>query len=292
MAWQARQARYLPDFLAVRYNFTQDAQFGYVYAYVMEIPTVSGHSKWATIKRKKGALDAKRGKIFTRLGREITVAAREGGGNPEANTRLRLAVEKAKASNMPKDNIERAIARGAGTGDDGIVMEEVTYEGYGPHGVAILIDVLTDNRNRVLSNIRAVFTRANGNLAQAGAVSWQFDRKGYIEVQAEGVDPDELFMVAADAGADDVVPGEDVISVYTSREALSAVETKLVEHGYKVTDSALHWVPKNEMDLGLEDSVQIMGLIERLEELDDVQSVASSLHITDEVGNAFETASA
>src|SRR6185295_2727040 len=170
---------------------------------------MSGHSKWSTIKRKKGALDAKRGKIFTRLGREITVAAREGGGNVDANNRLRLAIERAKASNMPKDNIERAIARGAGGGDDGIVMEEITYEGYGPHGLAILIDVLTDNKNRSLSNIRQAFNRANGNMAEAGAVAWNFDRKGYIEVQAEGVDPDELFMVAADAGADDVIPGDE-----------------------------------------------------------------------------------
>src|SRR5260221_14070768 len=190
---------------------------------------MSGHSKWSTIKRKKGALDAKRGKIFTRLGREISIAAREAGGNVESNNRLRLATEKAKAYNMPKDNIERAILRGTGGGDEGIVMEELTYEGYGPHGVAILIDVLTDNKNRTLSEIRQVFNRANASMAEAGSVAWQFERKGYIEVDAEGVDPDELFMTAADAGADDVTPGEELISVYTSREALSAVESKLAE---------------------------------------------------------------
>ncbi len=251
---------------------------------------MSGHSKWSTIKRKKGALDAKRGKIFTRLGREITVAAREGGGNPEANTRLRLAIEKAKASNMPKDNIERAIARGTGGGDDGVQMEEVTYEGYGPHGVAVLVDVLTDNKNRSLSNLRQVFTRSGGNMAEAGSVAWQFDRKGYIEVQAEGVDPDELFMVAADAGADDVIPGDETIEVYTPREALAAVEHKLVESGYKVSDSRLSWVPKNEIELETSHSIQVMNLIEKLEELDDVQAVASTLHITDEIANAFETA--
>jgi YebC/PmpR family DNA-binding regulatory protein len=251
---------------------------------------LSGHSKWSTIKRKKGALDAKRGKIFTRIGRDITIAAREGGGNPEANTRLRLAIDKAKAANMPKDNVERAILRGTGGGDDGVTLEEVTYEGYGPHGVAILVDVLTDNRNRSLSSLRQAFTRAGGNMAEAGSVAWQFDQKGYIEVQSEGVDPDELFMVAADAGADDVIPGDEVIQVYTPRESLASVEHKLVESGYKVSDSSLTWVAKNEMDLETDDSVQVMGLIEKLEELDDVQSVASTLHITDDVAKAYETA--
>jgi YebC/PmpR family DNA-binding regulatory protein len=251
---------------------------------------MSGHSKWSTIKRKKGALDAKRGKIFTRLGREITIAAREGGGDVNANPRLRLAVGKARASNMPKDNIDRAIARGAGGGDDGVVMEELTYEGYGPHGVAILIDVLTDNKNRSLAGIRTAFNRANGNMAEAGAVAWQFDRKGYIEVVAEGVDPDELLLTAADAGADDVVPGEEAIEVYTPREALQAVEARLVESGYKVTDSSLSWVAKNEMELPTDQAVAVMGLLEKLEELDDVQGVASSLSITEEVAKAMETA--
>jgi YebC/PmpR family DNA-binding regulatory protein len=235
-------------------------------------------------------LDAKRGKIFTRIGRDITIAAREGGGNPEANNRLRLAIEKAKAANMPKDNVERAILRGTGGGDDGVALEEVTYEGYGPHGVAILVDVLTDNRNRSLSSLRQAFTRAGGNMAEAGSVAWQFDQKGYIEVQGEGVDPDELFMVAADAGADDVIPGDEVIEVYTPRESLASVEHKLVESGYKVSDSSLTWVAKNEIDLDTDDSVQVMGLIEKLEELDDVQSVASTLHITDDVAKAYETA--
>lgn len=251
---------------------------------------MSGHNKWSTIKRKKGALDAKRGKIFTRLGREITIAAREGGGNPEANTKLRLAVAKARASNMPKENIDRAIARGAGGGDDGIVMEELTYEGYAPHGVAVLVDVLTDNKNRTLSAIRTAFTRANGNMAAAGAVEWQFERKGYIEVTAEGVDPDELFMIAADAGADDVIPGDEAVSVYTAREFLSAVETKLVESGYNVSDSNLTWIAKNEMELDAEQALQVTGLLEKLEELDDVQNVSSNLLITDEVAKAMEAA--
>jgi YebC/PmpR family DNA-binding regulatory protein len=256
----------------------------------MEITNVSGHSKWSTIKRKKGALDAKRGKIFTRLGRDLTMAAREGGGNPDANTRLRLAMDKARAANMPKDNIERAIARGAGGGDDGIVMEEITYEGYGPHGSALLIDVLTDNRNRTLAGIRALFNRSSGNLAEAGAVSWQFDRKGLIEVNAEGVDADELFMVAADAGADDVIPGDEIIEVYTPRELLAAVETKLSESGYKISDSHFTWVAKNELELEAQEGVSVMTLVEKLEELDDVQYVSSSLRMTDEIAAAMEAA--
>lgn len=251
---------------------------------------MSGHSKWSTIKRKKGAIDAKRGKIFTRLGRDITMAAREGGGNLDSNTRLRLAVEKARAGNMPKENIERAIARGAGTGDDGVVMEEITYEGYGPHGIAILIDVLTDNRNRSLAGIRQIFNRSNGNLAEQNAVAWQFDRKGYIEVEAEGVDADELFMVAADVGADDVIPGEEVIEVYTPREAMGTVEAKLSEAGYKVKDSHFTWLAKNEMELEANDGVSVLGMIERLEELDDVQNVSSSLRMTDEIVAAMEAA--
>jgi len=248
---------------------------------------MSGHSKWATIKRKKGALDAKRGKMFTRLGREITVAAKEGGGSADSNTRLRLAIDKAKASNMPKENIDRAIARGTGGGDDGVVMETITYEGYAPHGVAILIDVLTDNKNRSLSNIRQVFNRSNGSMAAAGSVMWQFDQKGYIELPAEGVDADELFLVAADAGAEDCVPSEETVEVYTPREALAAVETKLVGSGYKVADSYLTWVAKNEVDVEKEAGVQVMGMLEKLEELDDVQNVVSNMHITDEIMEAL-----
>jgi len=248
---------------------------------------MSGHSKWATIKRKKGALDAKRGKMFTRLGREITVAAKEGGGSADSNTRLRLAIDKAKASNMPKENIDRAIARGTGGGEDGIVMETITYEGYGPHGIAILIDVLTDNKNRSLSNIRQVFNRSNASMAAAGAVMWQFDQKGYIELPAEGVDADELFLVAADAGAEDCVPSEETVEVYTPREALAAVVTKLVGSGYKVADSYLTWVAKNEVDVEKEAGVQVMGMLEKLEELDDVQNVVSNMHITDEIMEAL-----
>lgn len=249
---------------------------------------MSGHSKWATIKRKKGALDSKRGKAFTRLGRNITVAAREGGGNPDFNVQLRLAVDKAKAANMPKENIDRAISRGAGSGDDAVQMDEITYEGYGPHGIGILVDVLTDNRNRSLAEIRQVFNRSGGNMAEAGAVSWQFDRKGYIEVNAEGVDPDELLLAAADLGADDVIAGEEIHEVYTPRELLASIETKLSEQGYKVVDSQFTWVAKNEMELEPADGVQVMNMLEKLEELDDSQNVSSSLRMTDEIAAALE----
>lgn len=251
---------------------------------------MSGHSHWATIQRKKGAEDAKRGKLFTRLGRDIMMAAREGGGNIDANPRLRLAVDKAKAASMPKENVQRAIDRGTGAGGDGIVMEEITYEGYGPHGIALLIDVLTDNKNRAISGVRQVFNRANGTMAQENAVAWQFDRKGLIEVDAAGVDSDELFLVAADAGADDVVPSDEVIEVYTPREALSVVEKALIEAKYKINDSKLTWVAKNDTELEPSQAVQVMKMIETLEELDDVQGVASSLLVNDAVVAAYQTA--
>jgi YebC/PmpR family DNA-binding regulatory protein len=249
---------------------------------------MSGHSHWATIKRKKGAADAARGKVFTRLGRELTVAAREGGANMDSNVRLRLAVDKARAANMPKDNIERAIQRGAGGGADGVQMDELTYEGYAPNGVAVLVDVFTDNKNRALAAVKQVFSRAGGSLGAEGAVGWQFDRKGVIEVQAEGVDADELFLTAADAGADDVVPGDEIIEVYTPREQLAAVESKLTSSGYKVSDSELRWIPKNETEIDTEKGVQVLQMLEKLEELDDVQSVASSLRITDAIVEAME----
>jgi YebC/PmpR family DNA-binding regulatory protein len=251
---------------------------------------MSGHSKWSTIKRKKGVADAQRGKIFTRLARDITMAAREGGsGDENANPRLKLAVAKAKANNMPKDNIERAILRGTG-GAGADDMAEITYEGYGVDGVAILVDVLTDNKNRSLAEIKHAFSRGGGNLVSAGSVAWQFEQKGYISVAGEGVDYDEIFMVAAEAGADDVVEDEGTIYVYTPRERLGAVEQALTDARYQVEEAELRWQAKMETELAVDKAVQNMRLIERLEELDDVQSVASNLLITDDVAAAFETA--
>ncbi len=251
---------------------------------------MSGHSKWSTIKRKKGAEDARRGKIFTRLAKDITVAAREGGGDENANAKLKLAVAKAKAGNMPKDNIERAIARGTGAleGED---LAEITYEGYGPDGVAFIVDVLTDNRNRTLAELKHTFNKAGGSLASAGSVTWQFERKGYIVVKADGLDFDDIFLIAAEAGAEDVVDEDEVIEVYTPREMFGAVEQALDEAGCEVEESELRWEASNEMDLPEDKAMQNMRLLERLEELDDIQSVSSNLHISDELAESFETAS-
>lgn len=250
---------------------------------------MSGHSKWSTIKRKKGAADAQRGKIFTRLARDIMIAAREGGGDENANTKLKLAIGKAKAQNMPRENIERAIARGAGTGE-GDTMEEITYEGYGPEGVAFLIDVLTDNKNRTLAEVKRLFNRAGGSLASAGSVGWQFEKKGFITLTGDKIDFDSVFMTAADAGAEDVVDEDGTIVVNTPREMFSAVETALTDNGYEVADAELRWEAKNESEISLEKAVQNMKLMEQLEELDDVQGVASNLAITDDVLAALETA--
>ncbi|MBI5669784.1 MAG: YebC/PmpR family DNA-binding transcriptional regulator [Chloroflexi bacterium] len=250
---------------------------------------MSGHSKWSTIKRKKGAEDAKRGKIFTRLARDITIAAREGGGDENANPKLKIAIQKAKANNMPKDNIERAIQRAVG-GADGESLEEITFEGYGPDGVAYMVDVMTDNKNRTLAEVKRAFTRAGGSMASAGSVSWQFEHKGYITLKGSNLDFDTIFMVAAEAGADDVVDEDGVIVVYTPRELFAAVEEALTNAGYEIDESELRWTAKNEVELPTEKALQNMRLQEALEELDDVQSVASNLLITDEVIAALETA--
>lgn len=249
---------------------------------------MSGHSKWSTIKRKKGAEDAKRGKIFTRLARDVMIAAREGGGDENGNPKLRIAVQKARAANMPKENIERAIKKGTGE-LEGAAMEEITYEGYGVEGVAFMIDVLTDNKNRSLADIKRVFNRAGGSLASAGSVAWQFSQKGYITLGGSKPDFDEVFMVAAEAGADDVADEDGTIMVYTPREKLAAVEQALTEAGYQVEEAELKWEAQNETELAADKAMQNMKLMEQLEELDDVQSVASNLMITEELAAAFET---
>ena len=250
---------------------------------------MSGHSKWSTIKRKKGAADAQRGKVFTRLARDIMMAAREGGGDENANAKLKIAITKAKAGNMPKDNIERAILRGTG-GGDGEMLEEITYEGYGPEGVAFLVDVLTDNKNRTLAEVKRIFNRAGGSLASAGSVGWQFERKGVIILSGENLDFDAIFMTAAEAGADDVANEDGDITVYTPREMFTAVEAALGDAGYQIAESELRWEAKNESEIAVEKAVQNMRLMEQLEELDDIQGVASNLSITDDVVAALETA--
>lgn len=250
---------------------------------------MSGHSKWSTIKRKKGAEDAKRGKVFTRLARDIMMAARESGGDESANPRLKLAIAKAKASNMPKDNIERAIQRGTG-GGDGVDLEEITLEGYGPEGVAYLVDVLTDNKNRTLAEVKHAFSRSGGSMASAGSVAWQFEQKGNITLKGDNLNFDEIFMTAAEAGADDVVDEDGTIIVITPRELLAAVENVLTQAGYEVDESQLRWQAKNEAELPTDKALQNMRLMENLEELDDVDAVASNLQITDAIVEAFETA--
>lgn len=247
---------------------------------------MSGHSKWSTIKRKKGAEDAKRAKIFTRLARDIIVAARDS-GDENTNPKLKLAISKARAANMPKDNIERAIKKGTGEIAGGEVLE-MTYEGYGPEGVAYIVEIMTDNKNRILAEIKHAFSKFAGSLATNGAVMWQFDQKGFLTIRGQ-VDFDEVFMRAADAGAEDVVDDDGIVAVYTPRDDFATVEQALAGAGYEFEDSGLRWFPQNEIDIPTGKALQNMRLMEQLEESDDVQSVASNLNITDEVLAAFQS---
>lgn len=254
---------------------------------------MSGHSKWSTIKRKKGANDAARGKVFTKLAREIQIAAR-GGADPTTNFALRLAVDKAKGENMPKDNIERAIRRGAGLDKDAAEIEEITYEGYGPHGIAVLIDCLTDNRNRTISDIRRAFTRSNGGLGEPGSVAWQFTEKGYILLNRVGedgeaitIDPDDVFMVALEGGAEDVEVSDDAIEVYTERTDFAQVAQVLQDNGFEPSESDLMKKPNTTLELSAEEATSVLNLIESLEELDDVNKVYHNLELTDDVMAQF-----
>jgi YebC/PmpR family DNA-binding regulatory protein len=246
---------------------------------------MSGHSKWSTIKHKKAAADAKRGKEFTRLAKEITLAARAG-GDPNANNALRLAVAKARAANMPKDNIERAIKRGTGE-LEGSELTEAIYEAYAPHGVAVLVNVVTDNRNRAIADVRHAVSKYGGTMAEAGSVSWQFTRKGYIAVSEE-VDQDELFMIAAEAGADDVQFSKEMTEIYVELENFQSVQLALEEAGIAMDEATLIYDPNNPVELGQQESLQVMNLIERIEDLDDVQDVYSTLEISDEAIAAME----
>ncbi len=246
---------------------------------------MSGHSKWSTIKHKKAATDKKRAKIFTRLAKEITIAAREGGGDPEFNPRLSLAIDKAKAENMPKDNIERSLKRGTGELEGG-ALEEIMYEAYGPHGVGILVETVTDNRNRSIADIRHVVSKNGGNMAEAGSVAWQFTRKGYIAITDE-VDEDEVFLVAAEAGADDVQFGE-VTEIYAELDAFQNVQKALKAAGYHLAEANLLYDPNNPLELDPEQTLQVMKFIEAVEDVDDAQNVYSTLDISDEAIAAME----
>ena len=249
---------------------------------------MSGHSKWATIKRKKGATDARRGKIFTKLARELQLAAREG-ADPNFNFRLRLIIDKAKAENMPKDNIERAIKRGAGIGDEGAALEEITYEGYAPNGVALFIEVVTDNHNRAVSDVRRTLTRGGGSLGESGSVAWLFDSKGYITLPMKGLDEDSVFEVALEAGAEDVVFSDDTAEVYTAPSDLQTVRQAFEDAHYPIETAELSMIPKTYVSLSPADTLKVMNLIEALEDLDDVAKVYSNLDISEEALAQLET---
>ena len=241
---------------------------------------MAGHSKWASIKHKKKAVDAKRGALFTKLTRAITVAAREGGGDPEGNPSLALAIQKARDASMPKDNIERAIARGAGTATEGEVFETVTYEGYGPEGVAVFVEALTDNRNRTAADVRHVFAKHEGNLGTSGAVAWLFERKGVLIVPADGVDEETLMVVAADGGAEDIELDGSSFQVISAPDDLAAVRAALDEAGITYDSADLTMLPKTTVSVEDEGAAKkLVRLMDALEDNDDIQAVYANFDI-------------
>lgn len=243
---------------------------------------MSGHSKWSQIKRQKGVADARRGQLFTKLAKEITVAAREGGGSdPDSNFRLRLAIQKAKSENMPSENIERAVKRGTGEGE-AAHLEEIIYEGYGPGGTAILIEALTDNRNRTVAEIRSTFTRNGGSLGESGCVAWVFEQKGIIVTPLAG-DTEEIAMWAIDAGADDVKIEDESIEVYTASEDLEAVRHALEAKDVPIQSAELSMIPKSTVTLDAKDAQQALRLLEKLDEIDDTQRVHTNAEFPAEV---------
>jgi YebC/PmpR family DNA-binding regulatory protein len=252
---------------------------------------MSGHSKWSTIKRKKAATDAKRGQLFTRIAREITIAAREGGGDPDVNFRLRLVIDKAKQANMPKDNIERAIKRGTGE-LKGEALEEVLYEGYAPNGIALLLDTLTDNRNRAVADIRRILNRYGGKMAQSGAVSYLFEQQGFIVAEVGDVDPEELALLAIDEGATDVNIEDNTLEVHTETKDFQKVKEALEEQGIAFSTAELIMTPLAMTELTEGDAFKVMRIIEMLEELDDVQQVYTNLYLTPEMVLKYEEAQA
>jgi YebC/PmpR family DNA-binding regulatory protein len=243
---------------------------------------MSGHSKWATTKHRKAAVDAKKGRIFTRLGKEITVAARMGGGDPESNPRLRLAVGKAREANMPLDNIKRAIQKGTGE-LPGVVYEEILYEGYGPGGVALLIEVATDNRNRTVGELRHRLTKYGGKMGETGCVGWMFHKKGFITVDAAGVSEDALIEAALAAGADDVRKDEDAFEVVTDPGAFEAVRDAIQAGGIPVASAEVRMEPETAVKLDGKDAERMLKLMEMIEDQDDVQAVSANFDIPDEI---------
>jgi len=243
---------------------------------------VSGHSKWATIKRKKGAADAKRGQLFSKLSRAIIVAAREGGGDPESNATLAGAIQKARDNSMPKDNIERAIQRGAG-GGDAAAYESIVYEGYGPGGVAVIVNILTDNRNRTAADVRHIFGKHGGSLGTPGSVAWQFDRKGVIVAERESVDEETLMELALDAGAEDIAEDGEQWQITTEVQDLAAVRRALEGAGVTLVSAELTMVPKTTVQPSEKEARQLLRLVDALEDNDDVQEVHANFDISEEV---------
>jgi YebC/PmpR family DNA-binding regulatory protein len=245
---------------------------------------LSGHSKWSSIKHKKGAADAKRGQLFSKLSRAIIVAAKEGGGDPANNLALQNAIEKARSYSMPKENIDRAIAKGSGADADANAFETILYEGYGPEGVAVIVEALTDNRNRTAADVRHLFAKHGGNLGATGAVAWQFERRGVVVVDAGGVDEEDLLLVAADGGADDVEQDGSTFQVTSAPEQLSAVRSAIESAGMSVESAELQLVPKSTVAVDDEAKArQVMRLIDSLEENDDVQDVYANFDIPERV---------
>ena len=251
---------------------------------------MSGHSKWSSIKHQKGVADARRGQLFTKLTRELIIAAREGGSNPESNFRLRLAIQKSRDNNMPQDNIERAIKRGSGE-LEGATLVELVLEGYGPNGTAILVKGLTDNRNRTVQNVRSIFSRHGGSLGESGCVAWLFDSKGVITLKTDGLDPDDMALSAIDAGAEDVKVEGDYVEIYTRAEELETVRTALEQQNLAIASAELSMVPKTMVQLDEKAALQALKLLDKLEELDEVQNVFSNVDFPDSVLETYQSQS-
>jgi len=249
---------------------------------------MSGHSKWSSIKHQKGVTDARRGQLFTKLTREIIVAVREGGSNPEANLRLRLAIQRARDNNMPMDNIERSIKRGSGQ-TEGASLVEMVLEGYGPSGVAILVQSLSDNRNRTLQDVRNIFSRHNGNLGESGCVAWLFDRRGLITVETKELDAEELALDAIDAGAEDVSIENNYIEIYTKPEELEKVREALGQKNLPVASAELSMVPKTTVEVEEKAALQTLKLLDRLEEVDEVQHVSSNADFPNSILEKYQS---
>jgi YebC/PmpR family DNA-binding regulatory protein len=242
---------------------------------------MSGHNKWSTIKHKKGAADAKRGKIFSKIIKEISIAARMGGGDPDGNPRLRVAVNAARAANMPKENVDRAIKRGTGE-LDGVNYEEIVYEGYGPGGVAVIVEALTDNKNRTVAEIRHIFDKYNGNLGESGCVSWIFEKKGMIVVPSEGLTEDEVMELALEAGAQDVTSEEDFFEIKTEPQEFEAIRQAVETKGWKIESAEITMIPQNTVRLDGKKAEQMLKMMDALDDHDDLQKAFANFDISDE----------